>query len=117
MKILATLYDLGSIYISFLHRERDAEMGACLGNVLTRVKVQGLKPNVTYFRTRNTSHVFDLCEPSAASDRLWLEKSSIAELPLNLTLNIYAFSGFLRRDLRTGSSRRKERAFQDDRAF
>jgi hypothetical protein len=26
-------------------------------------------------------------------NRLWLEKSSIAELPLNLTLNIYAFSG------------------------
>jgi hypothetical protein len=41
-----------------------------------------LEPNVTYFATG---------------------KSSIAELPLNLTWNIYAFSG---------SFRRKERAFR-----
>jgi hypothetical protein len=30
---------------------------------------------------------------SAARDPLWLEKSSLAELPLNLTWNIYAFPG------------------------
>jgi hypothetical protein len=39
----------------------------------------GLKPNVTYFRLRATG--------------FWLQKSSAAELPLNLAWNIYAFSG------------------------
>jgi hypothetical protein len=61
---------------------------------------QGLKPNVTYFATKNT---FDLYELRAASFWFVAGKSSVAELPLNLTRNIYAFSG---------SFRRKERAFR-----
>jgi hypothetical protein len=54
---------------------------------------QGLKPNVTYFATKNTGRAFDLYELRAAS--LWFVagKSSVAELPLNLTWNTYAFSG------------------------
>jgi hypothetical protein len=46
---------------------------------------------------------FDLYEPWASRDCLLAEKSSVAELPLNLTWNIYAFSG---------SFRRKGRAFR-----
>jgi hypothetical protein len=47
--------------------------------------------------------MFDLYELRAAWDWLLAEKSSVAELPLNLTWNIDAFSG---------SFRRKERAFR-----
>jgi hypothetical protein len=51
---------------------------------------------------------FDLYGLWAARFWFMAGKSSIAELPLNLTWNIYVFSG---------SFRRKERAFQDDSAF
>jgi hypothetical protein len=72
--------------------------------VLLRVQQpQGLKPNVTYFVARNTSGAVDLSELGATSDLLLVRKSSVAELSLNLTWNIYAFSG---------SFRRKERAFR-----
>jgi hypothetical protein len=37
--------------------------------------------------------VFDLYGLRAAWDWLLAEKSSVAELPFNLTWNIYAFSG------------------------
>jgi hypothetical protein len=57
--------------------------------------LQGLKPNVTYFIA--TSTVCLINTSAASRDWLLAEKSSVAELPLNLTWNIYAFSGFLRR--------------------
>jgi hypothetical protein len=52
-----------------------------------------LKPNVTYFATKNTDRAFDLYVLWAASFWFVAGKSSVAELPLNLTWNIYAFSG------------------------
>jgi hypothetical protein len=58
--------------------------------------VQGLKPNVTYFATKNTGRAFDLYELRAASRWFVAGKSSVAELPLNLTWNTYAFSGSFR---------------------
>ena len=57
---------------------------------------------------------FDLYELRAVTS--WLQKSSVAELPLNLTWNIYAFSGFLRRT--SGQALQAQRTrLQDDSAF
>jgi hypothetical protein len=54
---------------------------------------KGLKPNVTYFATKDTGRAFDLYVLWAASFWFVAGKSSVAELPLNLTWNTYAFSG------------------------
>jgi hypothetical protein len=68
---------------------------------------QGLKPMSLTFATTNTDRAFDLYE--LRPTRFWLAagKSSAAELPLNLTWNIYAFSG----------SFGAKNAPQDDNAF
>jgi hypothetical protein len=55
------------------------------------------------FAAKNTGRAFDLYELRAAGFWLVAGKSGVAELPLNLTWNTYAFSG---------SFRRKERAFR-----
>jgi hypothetical protein len=46
---------------------------------------QGLKPDVTYFRTRTPAMRLIYMSCGVRWDWLLAEKSSVAELPLNLT--------------------------------
>jgi hypothetical protein len=47
--------------------------------------LQGLKPNVTYFVTRIPAMCLIYTSCGLRGTGFWLKKSSIAELPLNLT--------------------------------
>jgi hypothetical protein len=47
--------------------------------------LQGLKPNVTYFRTRTPAMRLIYTSCGLRGTGFWREKSSVAELPLDLT--------------------------------